>query len=79
MVKLKNIRRNERTIEADFYPEDSKEAGHILIDVQSKEVLERTYPKEYEGRFSYATHAKRALLELAEKEELPETYTVMWY
>lgn len=78
MVKLKNIRRTERTIEADFYPEGDIEAGHMVVNLSTGEAIESVTPEAYRG-FTYASHTKTALLELAQEEELPETYTVMWY
>ena len=33
MVRLKNIQRKDNLIEADFYPEGSKIAGHIVVDL----------------------------------------------
>lgn len=79
MVTLKNLKKTTNTIEADFFPEDSKENGHLVVEVESGKVLSRIDPRGYEGRFSYAIHTKQALLELAQEEALPETYTVMWY
>lgn len=79
MVKLKNIRRTEHIIEADFCPEgDIEEAGHMVVDLSTGKVIESITPEAYRG-FTYASHTKTALKELAQKKELPETYTVMWY
>lgn len=78
MVVLRNIERKKDTIEADFYPEDSKEAGHVVVDIESKKIISKVDVKGYEF-FSYAHHAKNGLIDLIEKEELPEKYIVMWY
>lgn len=78
MVKLKNIRRTEHTIEADFYPEDGIDVGHMVVDLLTGREIECVIPEEYRG-FTYASHTRTALRELSQEKELPETYTVMWY
>lgn len=78
MITLRNIKRTEQTIEADFYPEDSKEAGHMVFDLLTGEVRKCSVPEEYRG-LTYASHAKRALKDLAKEKTLEETYTIFWY
>lgn len=78
MIKLKNIKKTAQTIEADFYPEESKEAGHMVFDFLTGEVLECFVPEGYRN-LTYASHAKMALRDLAKKEALEETYTILWY
>lgn len=79
MVTVKNLKRTDKTIEADFYPENSSEAGHIVVDIASGEILSRVEARGYERRFSYTAHARQALLEFARSDELPEKHVVMWY
>lgn len=79
MLKLRNLRKSENTIEADFYPEDSKQAGHVVVDLKTEEITDYTAPEGYEKYRWYATHARQTLMELAEQDSLPEEYLVMWY
>ncbi len=81
MVRLKKLRKNQTTIEADIYPENSTQPGHIIVSLESQKILGQIDPKGYEG-FSccaYVAHAKKALLKLADQDPLPDTYLVMWY
>lgn len=79
MLKLKNLRKTESIIEADFYPEDSKKAGHIVVSLKSEEIIDHTDPQGYENDFSYAAHARQNLVKLAKQDSLPDEWTVMWY
>lgn len=79
MVRLRNIVKNNTIIEADLYPETCKEPGHIIVDLKSGKVKSSNLPAGYEDAFNYATHAKQGLLELANREDIPKEYLVMWY
>lgn len=79
MVILKNIKRNETTMECDFYPEGDCEYGHMIVDLNSEEIIESSIPEEYDHGLNYKGHTRSALVELSQKEELPEKWIVMWY
>ncbi|MEG1336558.1 MAG: hypothetical protein RSC99_09110 [Clostridiales bacterium] len=79
MIKLINIKRNDKFIEAEYLPENSKEKGYIKIELESGEVIESKrspYEDEYYEHFS---QAKRELKRLAKEKELPKESLVMWY
>ena len=81
MVRLEKIRKSNCRIEAEFYPEDSKVPGFISVDLLKGAIADRTDAPGYEedrGR-SYVYHAMYRLLSLAEKDNIPEKCTVMWY
>ena len=37
MLRLKNIKKVDNEIKADFYIEDSSECGHIVIDIRGEQ------------------------------------------
>lgn len=79
MLKLKNIKRNNGVISADYLPEGSKDSGMISIEEKSGDILE-SVSSSMDSTFPiYLNHAIDALKKLRNKEELPEEKTVMWY
>lgn len=78
MVILRNIKRTENTMEADFYPEGRGAKGFVKISLPVGEYLEVIPSPEY-PHSSDPAHARYELLRLAELETLPEEKTVLWY
>ena len=80
MIKLKNIERNNHFIECDIQPEDSKEYGHLKINLDTGKIDEYTLPKDYEWCQNHIRHAQITLLELVGRDEpLPDNKLLMWY
>lgn len=79
MITLKNIKKTGKTIEADFYPESTKVPGRVVLDLETEELILKENPAGYRNSSSDTPHARQALIELAQKETLPEVYTIMWY
>lgn len=81
MVRLKNIKINDRTAEADYFPEDSTAPGHIVVDLSSEEIMSATYADGYEPPYdaSYKGHALWTLLEMAKAGDTSTERLVMWY
>ena len=50
MVKLKNLKKNERIGECDIFPEDSSNAGHIVVDLESEELKDFSLPDGYDTK-----------------------------
>ena len=77
MLRLKNIKIENGTAEADFFPENSNTAGHIVVDIQSETIrsCERVegFGESYEG------HAKLHLLRMAKQNITDKERVVMWY
>ena len=38
MVRLKNIQFHDSLAEADYYPEEGLVKGHVVVDLESKEI-----------------------------------------
>lgn len=79
MVRLKKINRTGNTIEADYYPEDSSAAGHIVLDISTGKIKQHIKSDFCSSVTMYSNHAAYKLMQLAQEENLPDEYTVMWY
>lgn len=79
MLKLKNIRRNNNIISAEYDPEDSGEIGSISIEISSGKVIESKITKLDNPIPMYLYHATRALEKILNEDELPKEKLVMWY
>ena len=42
MVRLKNIKKSDGTIECDIYPEDSTLPGHVVVSIKTEEIIKFT-------------------------------------
>lgn len=78
MIKLKNIEKNDGLMQCSIIPEDSKDAGHLIVDVTSGMIKEYTLPKGYEWCKKHINHAKDTLLKLYNAKETPKEKIVMW-
>ena len=77
MLQLKNIRIENGMAEADFYPEDSKTAGHIVVDLKNEMVV---FCESVPGfGESYVGHAKLHLIKMAKQKITATERLVMWY
>lgn len=77
MVRLRNIKIGSAFAEADFYPEDSNKAGHVVVDLSTEEILSCEYVPGYGN--SYSGHARQRLVEMAKKNDTRSECLVMWY
>lgn len=75
MVTLKNIKKTETDISADYYPEGSAPKGFMKMRLLDGEVI------QHEGSiYSIApSHVKRELVRLSKMDNPPEEKTVLWY
>ena len=79
MLTLRNIKRSNGIIYAEYEPENSNTTGNISIRISDKEVIS-TEASAYDKDFPiYLNHAIKALKKIANEEELPEEKNVMWY
>lgn len=80
MLTLKNIKIEDGIAEADFYPEDSQECGHIVVDTKAGQwgkIISCVHMEEY-GEM-YSAHAWMHLVELAKSGDNRTFSRVMWY
>lgn len=83
MLKLRNIKRNDSQIEADYFPEGMLEPGHIVLDRKTGTVISaQKSPEDYYDGVDvsfYFPHAIKLLRESSEVEITPKELTCMWY
>ena len=79
MLTLINIKKGKNVIEAEYYNEDEKDKlYYIKIDILSGEIV--TLKKPNASIYGAASrHARRALIELAKLDSMPQKHTVIWY
>lgn len=77
MLRLKNIKIGNGKAEADFYPEDSQKAGHIVVSLSEKKIIACDDVPGY-GE-SYRGYAKQHLIKMANENNTATERTVMWY
>ncbi len=77
MVRLKNIKINDNTAEADFIPEDSSQNGHVVVNLSTGELVSCEDVKGYGA--SYPGHAMMKLIQLAKEHSTEKECLVMWY
>lgn len=76
MLRLKNVKINNEVAEADFYPEDSKICGHIVVSLSSEELISS---EEVDGYgLSYSGHARQRLIRMAKEGDTRSECLVMW-
>lgn len=83
MLKLKNIKRSNSQIEADYFPEGKFDPGHIVLNRKTEEVISvKKSPKDYYGGIDvsfYFPHAVILLREASKMDSIPEELMSMWY
>lgn len=77
MLRLKNITTGSEYAEADFYPEDSKTCGHVVVDLSSGELSSVAEVPGYGA--SYSGHARQRLVKMAKENDTRTECLVMWY
>ena len=80
MVRLTNIQINGGIAECDIFPENSLQAGHVVIDAKTGDLLDYVLPEGYE-LMSYVSHAKRRLCDIVKRNAIEPglSVTVAWY
>ena len=74
MVILKNIKKTNNDISADYYPEGKEPKGFMRVRISDNEVLEHKNVSSFA-----AVHVKRELSRLSKLENPPSEKTVIWY
>ena len=74
MVILKNIKKTNDTISADYYPEGKEPKGFMKMKLKDEEII------EHDNKSSFAApHVRYELLRLAKMDNPPKEKTVLWY
>lgn len=77
MLRLKNVKIGNKIAEADFYPEDGEEHGHVVVDLSSEELVSCTDVPGYGA--SYRGHALQRIISMADDNDTRSECLVMWY
>ena len=77
MVKIFNIKIENRIISCDLIPESCKESCRMIYNMDTKET-ECTLPAGYEYCTMHVSMARHWLLENIDKE-MPKEKLLMWY
>lgn len=72
MVILKNIKKTNDIISAEYYPEGKEPKGFMML--RGNEVVEHNNTSSFA-----APHVKRELQRLAKLSNIPKEKTVLWY
>ena len=78
MITLKNLRRNNNYIVADFYSEDYPIPGRISVDIKKQELVCFEEPKNC-PYYTGVQHAVRDLIKLRGIDPLPQERKIIWY
>ena len=78
MVCIRNIKKNGNLLSCDYYPENKSLGGHIVVDINSKEIIEHNSASEQE-LYTYPNMARVRLLQFADKDEFPSEAFCCWY
>ena len=74
IVILRNIKKTDNSISADYYPEGEKLKGFMKIRIKDGEILEHDNASSFS-----AAHVLRELKRLAKSENPPKEKTLLWY
>ena len=77
MLRLKNVKIGNEYAEADFYPEDGLNAGHVVVNLSDGEIVSSKDVPGYGA--SYSGHASRRLVKMAQEKDARTECLVMWY
>ena len=78
MIALKNVRKENNTIYADYYPESSKKSSQISYDIKN-DIFEGELVGDCEQETRcHLGHAKWALWDMAEGKRPIKDCTIMW-
>lgn len=79
MLKLKNIKLNNKTLSAEYHPENSDDFGSVAINIENNEIIEKTLSKHDEVFPIYLNHAVDALIKLSKTTTIPKEKLIMWH
>ena len=78
MLDLKLVSKDDKSVTYDYYPENEKVSGRIIISIDDCEIL-YTKKSEYDQDTSnYLGHAIYRIKKYIKNNEFPETDLVAW-
>lgn len=77
MLRLKNVKIASEYAEADFFPEDGEEFGHVVVDLSTEEISSCDNVPGFGP--SYVGHARQRLVRMAKEKDHRNECIVMWY
>lgn len=78
MIKLKNIVKDDNIISCDIFPEDSVSCGSLFYDIVENSVKSYELPAGYEWCKKHIVHAKNALREMVDSNQIQKEKLIMW-
>ncbi len=79
MIRLKNVKREGNIVKCNIIPEDSKEMGWLVVDIDKEKIDSFELPKGYENCKWHVGHAFWAIIDGVKSNNLPEEKLIMWY
>ncbi|MCD8798864.1 MULTISPECIES: hypothetical protein [Mammaliicoccus] len=78
MLVLILVRKDEKSVTYDYYPENEKVSGRITIRIDDCEILYAKNTEYDEGTNNYLGHAIYRIEKYIKNNEFPETDLVAW-
>ena len=76
MLRLRNVKIGVEFAEADFYPEDGKDSGHVIVRLSDGEIVSSVEVSGYGA--SYVGHARQRLVSMFKDKDDRSECLVMW-
>lgn len=76
---IKNIKKNNDRIKCCIIPEDCREEGYLSVNLKSQEIENCELPEGYEWCTNHISHARRELLKMVKRDNIPNDKLIMWY
>ena len=76
MLRLKNVKIGSEFAEADFYPEDGMECGHVVVNLLDGDIVSCVEVAGFGP--SYSAHARQRLIKMSKEQDDSGECLVMW-
>lgn len=78
MIYLKNVKKENNIISADYYPENSDKCSKVSLNIISGEFIGKLVGNDLETK-SHLGQAKFALMDMRDGERKIKDCKIMWY
>ncbi len=80
MISVKNVKKINNRLSADYYYRDPSDIGHVTLDVNTGEILQRQPNEEDNSRaYSYFGKVIQFLEMMIKADNYPESADFIWY